>query len=38
MLIACAECGCLVERGEIVTPCTLHPHCCCAEVTRRSDD
>ena len=32
MLIACAECGCLAEHGEIVTPCDSHPECCCAEV------
>ena len=35
MEITCAECGCLVDRGEIVTPCDQHPDCCCGELPLR---
>jgi hypothetical protein len=28
MLITCADCGCLVDRGKVVTPCDRHPECC----------
>lgn len=32
MEITCADCGCLVERGVVVTPCDRHPSCCCAHL------
>ena len=35
MEILCAACGCLVERGEIVTPCAKHPDCCCGNLSIR---
>ena len=35
--IACAECGCMVERGEIVTPCDAYPECCCADLPVRQE-
>jgi hypothetical protein len=35
MLIACADCGCVVEQGEIITPCDSYPDCCCAELRVR---
>lgn len=38
MEITCAECGCLVERGVIVTPCDAHPACCCTDLPVRSED
>ena len=31
-MIACADCGCVVERGVIVKPCDRHPQCRCAEL------
>jgi hypothetical protein len=36
MLISCADCGCLVDRGEVVTPCSHYPACCCAELPSRT--
>jgi hypothetical protein len=35
MEIICADCGCLVDRGDIVTPCAKHPDCCCRDLTVR---
>jgi hypothetical protein len=35
MEIACAGCGCVVDRGVIVEPCDNHPRCCCAELPVR---
>ena len=35
MEIACADCGCLVERGVVVTPCARYPACCCAHLPQR---
>ena len=32
MEIACAECGCLVERGLIIKPCDEYPDCCCTDL------
>lgn len=32
MRITCAECGCLVDRGRIITPCANHPNCCCHDL------
>lgn len=32
MEITCAECGCLVDRGDIVTPCATYPLCCCRDL------
>jgi hypothetical protein len=31
----CADCGCLVDRGVIVTPCEAYPNCCCVELSVR---
>ncbi len=36
MEIICAGCGCLVDRGVIVTPCREHPSCCCGELPIRA--
>jgi hypothetical protein len=33
--IACADCGCLVERGERVAVCD-DPQCCCVSLPTRS--
>ena len=30
--MTCADCGCLVDRGVIITWCDGHPDCCCAEL------
>jgi hypothetical protein len=38
MEINCADCGCLVERGAIVTPCVAYPNCCCAELSVRDSE
>jgi hypothetical protein len=35
MEIICADCGCLVDRGVIVTPCGKHPECCCRDLPVR---
>lgn len=35
MTIICADCGCLVDRGVIVTPCAVYPSCCCADLSVR---
>ena len=32
MQVTCADCGCLVDRGEILEPCDKHPDCCCREL------
>jgi hypothetical protein len=32
MRVACAECGCLVDRGVIVERCDAHPSCCCGDL------
>ena len=32
MEIACADCGCLVDRGVIVRTCDKHPDCCCRDL------
>src|SRR5690606_21287789 len=37
MQITCAECGCVVDRGEIVGPCGQHPECCCRDLGSRDD-
>jgi hypothetical protein len=29
MVIACADCGCIVDRGVIVERCGSYPRCCC---------
>jgi hypothetical protein len=38
MEIACADCGCVVDRGVIVTRCDRHPCCCCGELPVRAGD
>jgi hypothetical protein len=38
MEIICADCGCLVDRGVIVTPCDAYPNCCCAELSVRDSE
>ena len=38
MAITCAECGCLVDRGVIVTPCDAYPECCCTDLPLRPED
>jgi hypothetical protein len=38
MVIACADCGCLAERGVIVKPCDRYPECCCAEVAEHPSE
>lgn len=35
MEITCADCGCLVERGVVVTPCDRYPTCCCVHLPER---
>jgi len=30
--ITCADCGCLVDRGIVITPCDRYPTCCCAHL------
>lgn len=35
MEIACAGCGCVVDRGVIVSVCADHPICCCGELPIR---
>lgn len=32
MEITCASCGCLVDRGKIITPCGDYPACCCRDL------
>jgi hypothetical protein len=32
MEIACAGCGCVVDRGVIIERCESHPSCCCGEL------
>jgi hypothetical protein len=32
MEITCAGCGCVVDRGVIITRCDTHPRCCCGEL------
>jgi len=38
MEIACADCGCVVDRGVIVRRCDGHPRCCCGELPERSEE
>ena len=38
MEITCADCGCLVDRGVIVTACAAHPDCCCRDLPVRASD
>ena len=38
MQIACAECGCVVDRGIIVEPCAKHPDCCCSQLAFAARD
>ena len=33
MEITCAGCGCRVDRGVIVEPCSSYPDCCCRDLT-----
>jgi hypothetical protein len=35
MKVLCAECGCVVDAGEIITPCSAHPDCCCDQLATR---
>lgn len=35
MRIACADCGCVVDRGLILERCDKHPDCCCADLDGR---
>lgn len=35
MEMTCAECGCLVDRGDIIRPCAKHPDCCCGDLDVR---
>jgi hypothetical protein len=37
MKIYCADCGCLVEQGLILQPCSRYPECCCADLPVRSN-
>lgn len=32
MEINCADCGCRVDRGVIVSACAEHPRCCCIDL------
>jgi hypothetical protein len=32
MEIACADCGCLVDNGEIIKRCDKFPECCCGDL------
>lgn len=32
VVMGCADCGCIVERGVIVTPCEMYPECCCRDL------
>jgi hypothetical protein len=32
MEIACAGCGCVVDRGVIIERCDSYPDCCCGEL------
>jgi hypothetical protein len=36
MEIACAGCGCVVDRGEIVQPGDTYPDCCCGHLPLRT--
>ena len=36
MEIACADCGCVVDRGVIILPCGTHPECCCGDLDVRA--
>jgi hypothetical protein len=36
MEMACADCGCVVERGVIVRRCDRYPACCCEELALAS--
>ena len=38
VVMSCADCGCQVERAQIVSPCDAYRDCCCSEVPRRPDD
>jgi hypothetical protein len=33
--IACADCGCLVDRGVVIKPCAIYPDCCCRDLLVR---
>jgi hypothetical protein len=35
MEIACAGCGCVVDRGVIIKRCDSHRRCCCGELPVR---
>jgi aminoglycoside 6'-N-acetyltransferase len=34
--LTCADCGCLVERGVVITPCDRHPACCCQHLATKA--
>jgi hypothetical protein len=38
MVIACAECGCVVDHGVIVEGCETHPDCCCRDLPVREPE
>jgi hypothetical protein len=38
MELTCANCGCRVDRGVLVTPCDRYPDCCCADLTTAHAD
>jgi hypothetical protein len=38
MEIACADCGCVVDRGVVVAPCPRNPDCCCQGLSVRKPD
>ncbi len=38
MVIACAECGCRVDRGVIIDRCGKHPSCCCQHLPVRESE
>jgi hypothetical protein len=38
MEIICADCGCIVDRGAIVTPYAAHPNCCFADLPGRNQE
>ncbi len=38
MEITCAECGCLVDHGVIITRCDKYPACCCHDLPVREPE
>jgi hypothetical protein len=32
MEISCADCGCVVDEGVVLTPCQKYPSCCCGQL------